>query len=398
MDGARFIERIRIKNLLSFGSEGIDLRLEPLNVLIGPNGSGKSNLIEAMGLLRSAPGDIAATIRRGGGIDTWLWKGTAAPPVAEIDATISLPIVQQTRSLRYWLHFTSTGQRFEIQREGLTEGASNHNNGRADYLERLEGTSAALHLPPKQRSPQQAWEAIFLAPEESAISQIRHPSTYPELTSVRDLLRKILMYRESEPKVFGPLRQPQKVDLPNDYLLEDASNLCLMLNQLEYWGLKRRVVETLQRFYELATDYYILIQGGTSQFFLRESSLAQPIPAARLSDGTLRYLCLLAILLHPSPPPLICIEEPELGMHPDILPTIAELLVGASQRTQLIVTTHSDRLISALSDHPEAIVVCERDEAGTRLERLDPKQMKEWLAKYSLGTLWSMGEIGGNRW
>jgi len=78
----------------------------------------------------------------------------------------------------------------------------------------------------------------------------------------------------------------------------------------------------------------------------------------RLSDGTLRYLCLLTILCHPAPPPLICIEEPELGLHPDILPEVAKMLVDAASRTQLIVTTHSDILVDCLSDHPEAIVVC----------------------------------------
>jgi predicted ATPase len=102
--------------------------------------------------------------------------------------------------------------------------------------------------------------------------------------------------------------------------------------------------------------------------------------------------------LHPTPPPLICIEEPEAGLHPDILPTIAELLVDASQRTQLIVTTHSETLISALGDYPEAVIVCERDERGTRLERLEREPLLDWLAKYSLGKMWRMGQIGGNRY
>ena len=140
------------------------------------------------------------------------------------------------------------------------------------------------------------------------------------------------------------------------------------------------------------------IYGGTAQIFIREEGVIQPIPATRLSDGTLRYLCLMALLLDPTPPPLICIEEPELGLHPDILPTIAELLIEASQRTQLIVTTHSDALVSALSEYPEAVVVCERDNTGTHLRRLKPEKLKKWLEKYTLGDLWRIGEIGGNRW
>ena len=132
--------------------------------------------------------------------------------------------------------------------------------------------------------------------------------------------------------------------------------------------------------------------------FVHETGLNQPVPATRLSDGTIRYLCLLAILCHPTPPPLICIEEPELGMHPDIIPTIAELLVDASQRTQLIVTTHSDILVSALSSIPEAVIVCDRDATGSQLQRLDAEQLQEWLEKFALGDLWRMGEIRGTRW
>ena len=122
------------------------------------------------------------------------------------------------------------------------------------------------------------------------------------------------------------------------------------------------------------------------------------MPATRLSDGTLRYLCLLVLLLHPTPPPLMCIEEPELGMHPDIIGTIAELLIDASKRTQLIVTTHSDLLISKLSEIPEAVVVCERGPRGTTLRRLEPDALKVWLDEYSLGEVWLKGGIGGTRW
>jgi predicted ATPase len=94
----------------------------------------------------------------------------------------------------------------------------------------------------------------------------------------------------------------------------------------------------------------------------------------------------------------MCIEEPELGLHPDILPSVGDLLREASARTQLIVTTHSDSLVSALSDTPESILVCDRDSEGTHLRRLEREPLKEWLEKYSLGELWRMGEIGGTRW
>ena len=132
------------------------------------------------------------------------------------------------------------------------------------------------------------------------------------------------------------------------------------------------------------------------QVFFHESGFT--IPATRLSDGTLRYLCLLAILCHPSPPPLICIEEPELGLHPDLLPKLADLLVEASKRTQLVVTTHSDILVDAMTEHPEDVVVFEKHDGCTEAKRLDADHLSVWLEKYRLGDLWLRGEIGGTRW
>ncbi len=107
---------------------------------------------------------------------------------------------------------------------------------------------------------------------------------------------------------------------------------------------------------------------------------------------------MLAILCDPEPPPLICIEEPELGLHPDILPKLADLLMSAAQRTQLIVTTHSDILVDAMTDHPEAVIVCEKHEGCTLMRRLQRDELAGWLEKYRLGQLWMKGQIGGTRW
>ncbi len=117
-----------------------------------------------------------------------------------------------------------------------------------------------------------------------------------------------------------------------------------------------------------------------------------------MSDGTLRFLSLLVILLNPDPPPLVCIEEPELGLHPDAITVVGELLVEASLRTQLIVTTHSDVLLDAMSEQPESVVVCERNEGETRVHRLDGEKLQPHLERHTLSQLWHSGEIGGNRW
>jgi predicted ATPase len=152
------------------------------------------------------------------------------------------------------------------------------------------------------------------------------------------------------------------------------------------------------RFHPRFKELKIIAQGNTLQLFLRETDLEALIPATRLSDGTLRYLALLAVLLHPAPPPLVCIEEPELGLHPDLIDDVAKLLVRASAHTQLVVTTHSDHLVNALSDSPSAVLVTEREEQGTVLRRPEPEDLGVWLKTHGLGDLWVQGDLGGTRW
>jgi predicted ATPase len=106
-------------------------------------------------------------------------------------------------------------------------------------------------------------------------------------------------------------------------------------------------------------------------------------------------MAILAQLLSPTPPPLICMEEPELGLHPDAIALLAGLLQEASTRTQLIVTTHSDALVSALTEVADSILVCEY-RGGTVLKRVESEKLRFWLDKYKLGEIWRIGEIGGN--
>lgn len=146
------------------------------------------------------------------------------------------------------------------------------------------------------------------------------------------------------------------------------------------------------RFERLSTR----IAGGTVQFYLHENGFSSPVSAARISDGTLRFIAFLATLLAPDPPPLVCIEEPEIGLHPDAVSLVADLLVEASSRMQIVATTHSDALVSALSNHVESVVVCERPGTGTVMQRLEAARLKDWLDSYLLGDLWRMGELGAN--
>ncbi|MCK4659303.1 MAG: AAA family ATPase [Phycisphaerae bacterium] len=408
----RLIRSIRLQNFLSFGGLAEDVEMKPLNVFIGPNSSGKSNLFEAIGLLAAAPKDLTSPIREGGGVSEWLWKGKRETrgkqktPAAEIDVTVNYP--DGIMPLRHKISFGMVGQRFELLDEAIeNERSQSPETGDVDFFYRYQQGNPVLNVR-TQVSDQAGTESgrtkralprEDLAPNQSVLSQRKDPDQYPEITYLGSRFAEIQLYREWSLGRFTPPRVPQKVDLPEDYLLEDAGNLGLVLNDLQHQpGIRTLLLEKLSVFNDSFTEISTRIHGGTVQVFLHEKGLNEPIPATRLSDGTLRYLCLLTLLCHPTPPPVVCIEEPELGLHPDVLPTIAELLLDASERTQLFVTTHSDVLVDALTHTPDSVVVCEKHDGSTNMQRLSANELSAWLKKYTLGQLWRRGELGGNRW
>ncbi len=386
------IHRIKLENLLSFGPKTPELELGPLNVLIGSNGSGKSNLIEAIGLLQAAPRDLASPIREGGGVHDWIWKGEPKVKWARIEVIVDNP--KGPKSLRYQFTFAEKGQRFELTDERIENEEPDIGHGKPYIFFKYQNGRPYLNF---KETGQRQLLRDDLNPEQSILAQRKDPDHYPELTYLGQVFGQIKLYREWSFGRYTPPRLPQKADLPNELLEENARNLGLVLNRLKREPrVKKQLLESLRKLYEGVTDFDVIIEGGTVQVFFQEGNIT--VPATRLSDGTLRYLCLLAILCHPKPPPLVCIEEPELGLHPDILPTLADLLRDAASRCQLIVTTHSDVLVDALTDTPESVIVCEKHQGQSELRRLNKDELSDWLERYSLGELWRNGELGGNRW
>lgn len=399
MEGMRFIRTIRLKNILSYGPDATELSLEPLNVLIGPNASGKSNLIDALSILQAAPRSLPEPIRRGGGTHEWLWKGRDQLGPATLDVTVEHP--QGIMPLRYRLSFTEIRHRFQLWDEAIeNEEPQPGHNEPFFYYRYQEGRPVLnVNIPADTKESLRYLQREDVHPEKSILSQRRDPETYPELTYLARQFEKIGLYREWEFGPDAPYRLPQRADLPRGSLLDGGMNLGRVINDLmNRPPVQRDMLERLRVFYPYIESIATHIVGGSVEVAFHEKGLQHPIPAARLSDGSLRYLCLLAVLCHPEPHLVTCIEEPELGMHPDIIPEIAKLLIEASSRTQLIVTTHSDVLVDALTDVPQYMIVCEKREGTTHLRRLDPATLKPWLEDYRLGELWSKGEIGGNRW
>jgi predicted ATPase len=420
-----FLKSIRPVNLLSFGPNTEEIELRPLNILIGPNGSGKSNLIEIIGLLSKLPdkdpwSDVIAT----GGADEWVWKGQSdyEPPSITI-TTVSDEVnvgaalgglygvgVEPVKSIFYSISLWDTGGSFGVAEERFTElqegedGKTVNSNAfdRSNWEHERENSYLHTGLLKSIISDPTPQKLIF---ERSVLSQLGHvteiASKWPRMYELANDFERIICYRDW---IFGKKsksRQLQRVGLDSYHLAADSSNVAQVLKAMRDRGNAATfdsLIERMKSFYEPVKDVDTELVGTHLRIMIKEEGLSSRTPAERLSDGTLRWLNLLIVLLDPTPLPLVCIEEPELGLHPDMIPTLADLLRDASTRTQLIVTTHSTALVDAFSDDPESVCVCEKVDGSTVIRRLDRERLNVWLKDYSLGHLWASGEIGGNRW
>ncbi len=390
------LSEITLTNFLSYGPGGLTLELHPLNVLIGPNGSGKSNLVEAFSVLREVRGDLSRPIRRGGRIEDWLWRSDdgSALEYARIEVLFrsgAVPSRPPLSPVSYSLEFGGAGGQFVVTDERVANGVS---VAQALRYFSFQTGRAELMMADGQR---RVLEPADIDRTQSILSQRRDPESYPEVTAVGDRLGEILIYRSWS---FGPearIRQSCGADVRSDRLLEDFSNLPARLMSLKRDpSTKRRLLELLPEVAPGFSDLEVIVEGGRLQLYLTEGR--HTVSALRLSDGTLRYLALVAILLDPGPTGLVVIEEPELGLHPDLLPLLRDLLVEASARFQLIVTTHSTQLVDAMTDYAGSVIVCDKDEQTSVLSRLQPDDVARWREFGTLGSQWMSGRLGGTRW
>jgi predicted ATPase len=375
-----FIKHIKLQNFLSFGPDNPGIDLLPLNVLIGPNGCGKSNLIEAISLMRAAASDFQAVTRAGGGAEEWIWKGAPKQP-ASVDWIVN--------GKHHAIKFRAPDQYFYLTQEWIES---------LEYKYDREELSIKLGKETFD-IPSEFERNSSILTQQQFLPRFNPKDFQPSIPyNLLSRYKQIRIYQDWALGRETKIRDAQRADARNDRVEEDFSNLGVYLSRLKarFPESAKAIAKGLEDVHEGITGFEILTQGGRTQLYLTEGKSS--FPATRLSDGTLRYLSLLAILHDPEPPPVICIEEPELGLHHSIHHKVADLLRETSKRTQLIVTTHSDILVDALTETPESIVVCEKHDGQTTFNRLNPKELSKWLEKYSLGDLWTSGEIGGNRW
>ncbi len=416
MISSPLIKSVAPKGILSFGPDTPPLQLGMLNVLIGPNASGKSNLLDVFELVRRIPTDIQSMVQSGGGARNWLWDNDPA-----LEPTLELMVNPGDLELQHQLVLRSIGSELWPVSEQIR-----HLPDTLLYESQFDSRRAQIRVrtrepeqtdprsgPPFQPGPGLRWVPISpIVPQDSELiefgypfqenqsilSQLRSQFDYPQMTILSDVYNAIQFYGKWHFGRDAQLRRSQPSDQPGHRLEEDFSNIGMVLNQLGTSPeAKQSIIEGLKELYEGFTNYEVVVNSGSAQIYFTEGQ-RRSVSALRLSDGTLRYLCLLAILYNPNSGPVVCIEEPELGLHPDIVAGLGKHLLAASERMQIIATTHSDILINALSDVPEAMVVFENHDGLTQMTRLNAEDFELWLEKYRLGELWMSGEIGGTRW
>lgn len=328
----------------------LQLHLSQINVLTGANATGKTNLYNSVFLLaKAAAGGFAQVIAEEGGMPSVLWAGSrksrssGAIRMEPVRMTLGIKTDTFSYELVCGLPKQSSGEKsaFSLDPEVKEERV---------WMDAPHGLKVTFF----ERTPKGAWildndERLAdysgeLLPTESVLSQLREPHLYPELSSLRAEISRWRFYHHFRTDAESPLRHPQ-VGVRTPVLAHDGRDLAAALQTINEVGQSQDLHEAIRLAFpgaslEIEHDE----DNGMFAVLLRMPGLRRPLRARELSDGTLRYLCLLAALLSPHPPSLLALNEPETSLHPDLLEPLAKQLVNAGKYSQLWVVTHSQRL------------------------------------------------------
>ena len=371
-----------------------------LNVLIGPNASGKSNLLRALELLSTAAGGgLGRYVQHEGGMEPIVWDGQANQIRLRAKLTPLPPYTDEEQdALTYQLTLARLGKSSAYRVEN-------------EILGNFREVEAGLAIEPfklLERDPLHA--AVYsinaqrfearpdsVPEEETLLSAASGPLTANRF--VADFQRELAdwkIHQGFQTHRDAQIRAPQ-VTRADAQVSADGQNLISVLHSL-YTGDRdfEDEINTAMRA-AFGDDFDKLVFPPAAdqriQMRIRWRSLKREQSAADLSDGTLRFLFLLAVLANPAPPPLIAIDEPETGLHPSMFPIVAEYARDAASRSQVILTTHSPEFLDAFGNDVPTTTVVERQEGQSVLRVLSGEELSYWLEQYSLGELYRSREL-----
>lgn len=367
-----------------------------LNVVIGSNGTGKSNLLRFLELISvSAQGRLGKYIQALGGMEPIVWDGIATKIKFTIETT---PIESELGPEQYEMELArlGAGSSYRIDRELLTN-SHKFKQGRErkhfKFLERI--AKNAVIFDENERGLVTAEE--FVSDEESLLAIASGPFVSNHfIPPFQRELASIAVYHDLHVNKDAIIRQPSIARLEKR-VAPDGQNLISVLHTL-YTGdreFKRDINSAMKAAFGDDFDELVFPPASDQKIQLRVrwKTLKREQSAAELSDGTLRFLFLLTVLASPSPAPIIAIDEPETGLHPSMLPLIAEYAIDAATRSQVILTTHSPQFLDAFGTTRPTTTVAKWENGETILQTLREEDLDYWLKEYSLGTLFRSGEL-----
>ncbi len=371
-----------------------------LNVLIGPNASGKSNLLRLLELMAvSAQGRLDKHIQSSGGMEPLVWDG--------IDDRITVRVKgspldefrdSEKESLTYELSLGRIGRTtaYRIDHELLGNFYAVEIGDKDQPFKFLERHQLRAHVfdvnertltAPENQVPEQ----------ETLLSLAAGPFTAnPVIQGFQQQMASWCVYHDIHVNRDAAIRQPS-VSRPEKRVEPDGQNLISVLHTLYTGDRKFKKDINVAMKAAFGDDFEELVFPPASdqriQLRVRWKSLKREQSASDLSDGTLRFLFLLTVLASPSPAPVIAIDEPETGLHPSMLPIVAEYAVEAAQRAQVILTTHSPQFLDAFGGTQPTTTVVKWVNGETQLRNFDDQKLAEWLKEYSLGSYLLSGEL-----
>jgi len=368
-----------------------------LNVIIGPNGSGKSNILRTIEMLSaSARGELNKQIQLEGGMGSLVWDGRAH----SISFTLRTLPIDSTRdaardSVTYCLELTPLGSTYQIEHELLGNYFRVESGEKKEPFKFLERTvrNAVVY-----DEGERGFSALdeFVSPDETLLSMAAGPFAHNRLVSTYQKdLASWRVYQDFQTHRESAIRQPPFASLDTS-VASDGHNLVSVLHTLYADRDFEKDLNTAMQA-AFGDDFEKLIFPPAAdqriQLRIRWKSLEREQTAAELSDGTLRFLLLIAVLANPNPPSVIAIDEPAIGLHPSMLPIVAEYAVEASNRSQIIFTTHSADFLDAFGASSPTTTVARWVEGKTQLRVLSGESLRYWLKEYTLGNIYRSGEL-----
>ncbi len=367
--------------------------LAQLNVISGANGSGKSSLYRALRLTaEAAEGRLIAHLAQEGGFASTLWAGPEkiSPAMRRGEVPIQGTIRQTTVALK--LGFAGDDFSYaidlglpvpslslfcadpEIKREQIWAGQLQRD---ATLLLDRRGAVARTR-------DGRAWQVLnqHVPTYDSVFMQCADPINAPEVLQLREAMRRWRFYDHLRTDAGAPARQPQ-IGTYTPILANDGANLAAALQTIIEIGEPETLAAAIDDAFP-GSRIQIDVQQGRFSVLLWQHGLLRPLSASEFSDGTLRYLLLVAALLSPRPPELLVLNEPETSLHPDLLPALARLIAAAATRSQVIVVSHASRLVAALEREVDCNSIILQKDCGETLiagqHHLD-KPAWSWLSR-----------------